>query len=228
MATKITDESWDSQLKTDIYFDCKGEYTKDLIERHTNKEMTEITLAAIGNKQLFDIEEEGKNWSVLEIGCGYGLYAAHFCRFVKEYIGVDVSNYIVEKGNKALQEAQINNAKLFVIPSCDLSLLEDIYFDFIFTGAVFIHTPLEVTTSYIKQTHNKLNPNGKFLYHFHMDKNQSIHEPLRHFYTEDELDHIFDATNLKIIDVVDQKPSEDHPFYPDQWLRYVYGGINNE
>lgn len=55
----VTGGFWDSQLKADVYFDCKEKYVKDLVERYTNKQLTELTLAAIGNKQLFDIEEVG-------------------------------------------------------------------------------------------------------------------------------------------------------------------------
>jgi SAM-dependent methyltransferase len=220
----ITDEFWDEQLNKDGYFGCGENYTEDLIERYTNKEMTDETLAALGNKQLFDIEKEGKNWDVLEIGCGYGLYAAHFCQFIKKYIGLDVSDYIITKGNEALQEAHIDNAELFTIQSCDLSLLGDNIFDLIFTGAVFIHIDPELTRSYIEQTYNRLKPGGKFLYHFYMTKAQSIHETTHQYYSETEFNDLFNNTDLKIIDIANHYPEKDHVFYPDQYFRYVYGG----
>lgn len=220
----VTNEDWEKRMIGDKYFDCGENYTKDLIERYTNKEKTALTLEAIGNKKFFDIEKEGKDWDLLEIGCGYGLYAAHFCQFIKNYIGVDVSNHNIEKGNEALREAQINNAKLFTIKDSDLLLLGEQQFDLIFTGAVFIHIDPYLTRSYLEQTYDLLKPDGKFLYHFYMTNAESVHDPECQHYDEEEFKDIFNNINLEIIDMTNHYPSVGHPFYPDQFFRYVYGG----
>ena len=219
----MTNEDWEKGMITDKYFDCKEDYAGDLIERYGNKERTAITLEAVGNKLWFDVEKEGKGWNMLEIGCGYGLYAAHFCQFIKNYIGVDVSNHIVKKGNEALQKAQINNAELFAIQDSDLSILGDKRFDLIFSGAVFIHIDPYLTRSYLEQTHDRLKPDGKFLYHFYMTTVKSIHDPGCQFYDEAEFNDVFEDTNLKIIDKADHYPAKGHCFYPNQYFRYVYG-----
>jgi SAM-dependent methyltransferase len=230
---KLNDEKdmWENALSTGTYFDCGYNYAEDLIRRRMDKSITDLTLGAIGAKSgrqeapfipcFFDVEKEGKDWSMLEIGCGYGLFASHFCFFVKEYIGIDVSKYIVEKGNLALREANIPNAKLLQVDNCNLDNLQDNYFDLIFTAAVFIHTPLEVTRRYLELTYSKLKKGGRFLHHFNMCSTESgIHNcgSHTHMYTEKELDGIFSGTGLKIQGVLNNSQ-----FSPGKWMRYVYG-----
>lgn len=226
---KLNDEKnlWESSLSSSAYFDCGLNYDEDLVRR-TGKDITNLSLLAVGARPggqqepcFFDVEKEGKNWSMLEIGCGYGLYAAHFCPFIKEYVGIDVSEYIVEKGKHALKVANIPNAKLIQVNNCNLGFLSDNYFDLVFTAAVFIHTPFEVTRRYLELTYSKLKSGGRFLHHFNMcSLEQGIHNLVSHthMYTEKELDSMFDGTQLKI-----QRTLNNRPFGPGKWMRYVYG-----
>jgi len=220
-------DMWERSLAKISYFDCGLNYDEDLIRRKC-KDVTDLTLTAVGAKPdkqqgpcFFDIEKEGKDWKMLEIGCGYGLYAVHFCQFIKEYTGIDVSGYIVEKGKLALKAANILNAKLVQVNDCNLDFLQDNYFDLVFTAAVFIHTPLEVTRRYLELTYSKLKNGGKFLHHFNMCSSElGIHNlgSHTHMYTEMEFDKIFDGTQLKI-----RGMQNNPPFGPGKWMRYVYG-----
>lgn len=220
---------WESAMSTGTYFDCKSFYTNDLIERKNNKTLSDAALAGIGvmsglhqgkhREGFFDIKQEGKNWEMLEIGCGYGLYAAHFSNYVKKYVGVDVSETIVNIGNKALNEAEINNAILYIVRDCDLSFIPNNSIDFIFTAAVFIHTPLDVTKTYIKETYKKLKPGGKFLHHFNMCAEENgFHGTMSHVFSENELKELFEDIPLQ------QKAHFDNVCYAkNQWMRYIYG-----
>lgn len=226
----IDDEkkSWEAAMSTGKYFDCNNEYAKDLIQRQES-EITDISLSAVGaisgvhqgeyREGFFDVKKEGGAWKMLEIGCGYGLYAAHFAQYVDEYIGVDVSEIIVNAGNEALEEAEIHNARLHVVTDCDLSFISNDTIDLIFTAAVFIHTPLEVTRRYLEQTYTKLRHGGRFLHHFNMcTLEKGLHKPMWHVFTECELDEIFEGIPLTRVDKFDNQH-----YAKKQWMRYVYG-----
>lgn len=227
----INDEkkNWEAAMSTGKYFGCKDKYIEDLLERKSNKDVLDASLSAIGvisgihqgkyRKGFFNIKEEGYDWRMLEIGCGYGLYAAHFTHFVKEYIGVDVSETIVNIGNNSLNTVGISNAKLYVVNNCDLSFIPDNSIDFIFTAAVFIHTPLDVTKAYLRQTYTKLKSGGKFLHHFNVCSLEiGIHQSIWHVFTEKELDEMFDGTLL-----VRKDKFDNNCYAKNQCMRYVYG-----
>jgi len=236
-------EDWERIIAGDNYFDCKNHYTEDLRKRREDgcqkdeNGVPQDALASIGVKSgihqgsfrfpFFDIAKEGQNWSMLEIGCGYGAWAAHFCQFVKEYVGVDISLHNVEKGNVALKEAGINNATLKHVCNCNLDFLQNEYFDLIFTIAVFIHTPLEITRRYLELTYSKLKKGGRFLHHFNMCSHKEeqdwsicggIDGRETHVYTEEELKDLFRGIKLKILDQFNNKS-----FAEGKWMRYVYG-----
>jgi len=222
-------KNWEAAMSTGCYFGCGNKYTEDLCKRRDDEAILDASLSAIGaisgihqdnhREGFFDIKEEGKDWKVLEIGCGYGLYAAHFTKFVKEYIGVDVSETIVNIGNVALKEAEINNAELFVVQNCDLSFIPDNSIDLIFTAAVFIHTPLDITKEYLRQTYKKLKPGGKFLHHFNIcSLEEGLHKIVWHVFTEEELNNIFEGTLLERTAQFDNKC-----YAKNQWMRYIYG-----
>ena len=226
----INDEkkNWEAAMSTGKYFGCNDKYAEDLIRRR-GSEITDISLSAVGaisgihqgeyREGFFDVKEEGSTWKMLEIGCGYGLYAAHFAPYVDEYIGVDVSETIVNIGNEALEEAEIHNAKLHVVAGCDLSFIPNNTIDLVFTAAVFIHTPLEVTKRYLEQTYTKLKHGGKFLHHFNMcTLGKGLHKPVWHVFTEDELDEMFEGILLTRVDKFDNQH-----YAKKQWMRYVYG-----
>ena len=154
----INDERnlWERLTAGDDYFACKDHYTEDLRNRRGDgclkdgRSIPEDALASVGVKPgmhqgsfrvpFFDITKGGQNWSILEIGCGYGAWAAHFCPFVKKYVGVDVSMHNVERGNEALKEVGINNATLRHVCNCNLDFFQNESFDLILRRLfLFIH-----------------------------------------------------------------------------------------
>ena len=76
---------WEEKLSNDNYFGCKEKYVVDLVERNTDKEIRNATLAATGVKAgihqgdyrepFFDIEVEG-NVTVREYCNVHGLWKA--------------------------------------------------------------------------------------------------------------------------------------------------------
>jgi SAM-dependent methyltransferase len=167
----------------------------------------------------FDIEQVGKDWVVLDIGCAFGAWAAYLSPFIKEYIGIDVARNIVEIGNKAIRNAGIPNAKLIAVSDPNLDNILDNSIDLIYSTGVFIHTPQIITDAYFSTTRRKLKASGKFAFHMNMTDDPSIHSDadLVHMYSENEYQDLVNKSGLKIIDI------SDWQIEPRKWSRHIYG-----
>jgi SAM-dependent methyltransferase len=155
-------EFWKEQHKDDQYFDCKDNYKDDLLDKYNHSNDAALTSMGLidgfwgsdlnSAQAFFDITKHGKGIRVLEIGCGYGGFGAFIAKYVDQYDGVDISENIVNNGNRSIRDAGIKNMKLYCAEDCDLSFLEDKSYDIIFSTAVFIHTEEDVTQHYLKET----------------------------------------------------------------------------
>ena len=100
-----------------------------------------------------------------------------------------------------------------------MKCIPDNSIDFIFTAAVFIHTPLDVTRRYLEQTHDKLKSGGRFLHHFNVcSLDEGLHKIMWHVFTEEELDKMFEGVPLECLNQFDNKC-----YAKKQWMRYIYG-----
>jgi|TARA_R110000824_G_scaffold53483_7_gene148076 SAM-dependent methyltransferase len=234
---------WNDTHSTDTYFDCDEKYAADLKSKYgkfKDKRNAEF-LVSMGlkdqpvsmpewgqnnNKKCFtDIEKEGHDWQVLEIGCGYGGAGAFIAPFVNTYHGVDISPHVVNKGNAAILDNGIKNMQLFTAPECNLSVLGGNRYDLIFSTAVFIHVEKNVTEHYLKETRRLLKPGGCFIHHMNVTKESTL-ELLdeRHFlYNELECDEMFREAKLLLIE---KRDGSD--YHPNRHMRYHIGIINNE
>ena len=73
----------------------------------------------------------------LEIGCAIGRILVPMSKKFEEAIGVDVSNEMVNEGQKHVKD--IKNCKIIQNSGSDLSMFSDNYFDFCYSYIVFQH-----------------------------------------------------------------------------------------
>lgn len=232
---------WDSAQRSGSYFAC-GENFAGAHRKCLKDEKGQIqTLISIGLKSgafrgqdveaFFDLDIDGKDWRVLEIGAGYGGYAPIFASRTKEYVGTDVSQYVVVKGNRALGQIPIENASLVWTPDSDLlKVFRKDKFDFIFASGVFIHLPKEITQRYIEQTTKLLLPGGRFLFHFnvldhpeaedHFETAYGTKNSHRMRYNRKSYEKLFEKSGLEI-----WKETEIDVGQKDFHAHFAYGGL---
>jgi predicted TPR repeat methyltransferase len=174
-------------------------------------------------EMFFDfLDTDTKNWNILEIGCGFGLLGTAFVDHVEKYLGVDIDQNLINRGNVATKEAGINNTQLFCVGQWGIHHLKDDHFDFIFNENAFIHIPRFLTRQYLEQTAKKLKSNG--LYHFSFNTihgvAEGIHRNTTESYTFDELHELFEDTGLFIHKIIE---NPEH-FAENQFGIHVCGG----
>lgn len=202
-------EFWKEQHKDDQYFDCKDNYKDDLLDKYNHGNDAALTSMGLidglwgsdlnSAQAFFDITKHGKGIRVLEIGCGYGGFGAFIAKYVDQYDGVDISENIVNNGNRCIRDAGIKNMKLYCAEDCDLSFLEDKSYDIIFSTAVFIHTEEDVTQHYLKETARLLKDDGFFIHHLNVTNDCTINNFYNKVYNIDDGNNLFLNNNLKII-----------------------------
>jgi cyclopropane fatty-acyl-phospholipid synthase-like methyltransferase len=224
--------SWEGRHASDSYFDCGRNYAEDLRARFDDKSpsVTQsqflIGCGLMSGQHngrtlnaIVELPKVGKEWKTLEIGSGYGGVGALVAPYVASYSGVDISPTIVERGNQAIAKAGIPNMKLYPVSNCNLAIFPDGSFDMIFNTGVFIHTPPEITKSYLCQTARKLRRGGHFVFHFNMTAEESsFHQDYVHYYRQEEFAEIFRGSGLRLTATLD-----DTEHAPKRFLRYAHG-----
>lgn len=112
-------------------------------------------------KQLFPTENFSKQ-KMLEIGCGIGRLSISFSKFFEHYIGIDVSEKMIEIAKTNLNG--INNVEFFANNGIDLQMINNNFVDFIFEGYVFQHIPQKnIVENYCKEAFRILKTGGHFM-----------------------------------------------------------------
>jgi SAM-dependent methyltransferase len=108
--------------------------------------------------RVSDIEEtfaliQKDNPFVLEIGCGNGRDAVEIIKYTGNYLGVDISEKLIELAKQKVPTAnfQVADIEDFVFPNG---------LDIVFSFASLIHTPKEVLAIILKRLQTALNKNG--------------------------------------------------------------------
>jgi SAM-dependent methyltransferase len=222
---------WEKNNARDTYFACKGDYVGDIRQRYygefsgADEMLTSMGLVpgAWGKKYnntkgFRDLKKDGKNWDVLEIGCGYGGFGAMIAPFVKRYFGVDISSHTINKGKEAIKECGIDNMYLTAVPDSDLLIFPDELFDMIYTTALFIHTERDVTEHYLRETRRLLKDDGFFIHHMNVTDGEPINAHVTKCYHTVDCDSMFSEAGLIVTekrDGVDYKPG--------RFMRYSCG-----
>lgn len=106
-------------------------------------------------QQLFN-----KEMSVLEYGCGTGSTAIVHAPFVKQYLGIDVSDKMIEIAEKKRVNAQIDNLT-FKVQSIEAFESTEPVFDAVLALSI-LHL-LDEPKANIKQAFKLLKPNGIYV-----------------------------------------------------------------
>jgi len=95
----------------------------------------------------------------LEIGCGTGRFAFHITQHVNKYIGVDISQGMVDEAEKNL--SGFSNKDIMLGDGVSLSKISDNSVDAVFSYAVLQHVyEKEVVFNYLNETLRVLKPGG--------------------------------------------------------------------
>jgi ubiquinone/menaquinone biosynthesis C-methylase UbiE len=152
---------WDQRARTNArYFvnTARDDWTDDEFFASGQKTVAEEILTDMINicqgRQPADMK-------VLEIGCGAGRVTRALARLFGEVWGVDVSGEMVQLARRAL--ADLPNSRIVQNNGQDLTVLEDVQFDFAFSSIVFQHIPSkEIVENYVREVHRVLRPGALF------------------------------------------------------------------
>ena len=95
---------------------------------------------------------------VLEMGCGVARIGKLLAPICKKWIGVDISENMLEVAKQRMQE--FDNVEFHALSRNDLSCIPDNSIDKIYTVAVFCHLDKEDLYNYMKEFHRILKPGG--------------------------------------------------------------------
>lgn len=96
-------------------------------------------------------------WRVLELGCGVGRIAEHFCSAFAHYDGVDISATHLALASDRFAKTGITNGKLWLL---DEALNNHMQFDIFYSMIVLQHNPPPVIVFLLDKFLAKLNNNG--------------------------------------------------------------------
>jgi SAM-dependent methyltransferase len=98
----------------------------------------------------------------LDFGCGVGRLTQALAKYFGHVVGVDVSSVMIKHAQRLNQHG---DAVTFVHNrSEDLSILRDRRFDLIYSDLVFQHLPPQITTRYMDECLERLEPRGLFVF----------------------------------------------------------------
>lgn len=107
-----------------------------------------------------------KRATFLEVGCGAGRFGIHISKYVKTYIGVDISKQNIELFKNHLDSDDAKNVELIVGDGCSLKELADRSVDIVFSYAVLQHVwEKEVILSYLRDSVRVLKESGMAKHH---------------------------------------------------------------
>jgi len=120
----------------------KGDFTRIAA---TMRESGEALVAALGVT---------RGMKVLDLGCGDGTTALPAARLGADVLGVDISSYLVEAGNRRAEAEGLKNCRFQEGDATNLSDLADQSFDLTATvfGAMFAPRPFDVAKEMVRVT----------------------------------------------------------------------------
>jgi ubiquinone/menaquinone biosynthesis C-methylase UbiE len=152
---------WDNLAKNDPLWAVLSDNSK----RFNNWELEEFLKT--GDKEVALVWENINNiglpinqGKMLDFGCGVGRLTRSWLKHFNSYTGCDISPLMIKKAK------EINNKKAqFIVTNKDLSLLNNNYFDFIYSGIVLQHMPnKKLIYKYLLEFNRILKPNGLLVF----------------------------------------------------------------
>jgi SAM-dependent methyltransferase len=96
---------------------------------------------------------------VLEIGCGIARIGRELAPYCGEWHGTDISGNMIKYAAERTKD--VPNVYLHELPSSDLSIFEDGYFDAVYSSIVFMHLDKTEMFTYIRDAMRVLAPGGR-------------------------------------------------------------------
>lgn len=155
----IMRDDWNRRAKEDAFYYVafiNPNQAEDSFHRSAADVIREL------ESELHRLEPLGEGISrrrALEIGCGPGRLILPMSQHFDEIYGVDISDEMIRIARERLQS--VPNARFLVNNGCDLTLLEDNYFSFVYSYIVFQHIPdKEIVLNYLREIRRVLVPGG--------------------------------------------------------------------
>ncbi len=133
----------------------------------TDEEFLESGRATIQQNILNDMsnicgERDPKQMRALEVGCGAGRLTKPLAEVFGEVHGVDVSGEMINAARMLLRGQK--NAFVYQNNGMDLSVLNDLKFEFAFSYLVFQHIPSrDIMENYFREVGRRLQPGAVFM-----------------------------------------------------------------
>ena len=109
------------------------------------------------------------NMKILEIGCGIGRLTNGLLSFFGHYIGIDVSEEMINIAKNRL--GNLSNVEFYVNNGFDLNMVDDSTIDLVLEAYVFQHIPQKrIVNNYCKEAFRVLKTGGFFMALFWKDK----------------------------------------------------------
>lgn len=146
-----------TEILADEYAWHKGFFieneNREIWKRNYNElKQRDIALFSLGSIQ-------GK--SVLDIGCGAGMYALTFLKMgASNVAGIDISEDLIAEAKQNIEKHPFSAH--FEVSSCTKLPFADNSFDLVFSGDVFEHLTEEYKRECIAEVYRVLKPSGKF------------------------------------------------------------------
>jgi ubiquinone/menaquinone biosynthesis C-methylase UbiE len=146
-------EVWNSVSKSedDAKMAVSG-YTDEAVYKSTGEGTRNMLLQNVGMK---------KEDVVLEIGCGVGRSGVFVAPVCKEWIGVDVSENMLEHTRKRLKH--LHNFRTVASNGYDLREIASATVDLVYCTVVFMHLDEWERYNYIKEGFRVLRPGGRMI-----------------------------------------------------------------
>ncbi|MBN2492793.1 MAG: class I SAM-dependent methyltransferase, partial [Planctomycetes bacterium] len=116
---------------------------------------------------------------LLEIGCGPGRLLARLAPRFRHVVGVDLAPTMLRHVRETCRG--VGHAGFVHSKGYDLGFFRDRSFDFIIMVAVAIHVPIEICTSYLRESRRVLRPGGHLRFTLRRALTEEDHERLRSY-----------------------------------------------
>lgn len=139
--------------------------------------------------------------AVLDFGCGIGRLTQAFAEHFDHCYGVDISSEMIELAKRYNQYG--NRCQYIVNPSDTLPILNDNFFDMIYSTIVLQHIERKYTESYLKEFIRILKPGGLLVFQLPSSKSPEFDSLARRatriFRVRDEIRHVLKRLGVGIV-----------------------------
>lgn len=150
--------------RKELYKEAYSKVSECALERFTCNDPEKRTAGTSQEIVQLIRQNVDKNDSILEIGCGRGYTCLKLAPFVKEIIGIDVSDSSVAEATNVLNMNNIENAEIRKLSAMELdNQFQRAQFDVCISIDVYEHLHPEDGIQHIEQVFKVLRAGGKYI-----------------------------------------------------------------